>query len=139
MTRAAAPHLIASGSGRVINQASTAAYNFNYGAPSGDYPGLSSFSYAQSKRGVVGLTKFCAGQLGRWNVTVNCIAPGMTHTAALDSLPEEQKARLMAEQPISGAIKPEDLTGTVVYFASEESHFVTGQTVVVDGGRFMPA
>jgi len=138
MTRAAAPHLIASGAGRVINQASTAAYSYGYRARD-DFPGLSSFSYAQSKRGVVGLTKFCAGQLGNWNVTVNAIAPGVVRTAALDGLPDEQLAQIEAMQAVKGAIQPEDLTGIVVYFASDEARFTTGQVVVVDGGRVMPA
>ena len=140
VTRAAAPHLIKSQAGRIINQASTAAYN--YRAPgSGDepFPGLSSFSYAQAKRGVVGFTKFAAGQLAHWGVTVNCIAPGVTHTAAMDIVPKEQLDRLMADQPIKGAIMPGDLAGTVVFFASDEAKFITGQTIVVDGGRFMPA
>ena len=54
-------------------------------------------------------------------------------------MPKEQLDRLMADQPIKGAIMPGDLAGTVVFFASDEAKFITGQTIVVDGGRFMPA
>ena len=139
VTRAAAPHLIASGAGRVINQASTAAYAYRYAGPTEEFAGLSTFSYSQSKRAVVGLTKYAAAQLGNWGVTVNAIAPGMTHTGGIADLTDAQKATLMAQQPIKGAIRPADLTGAAVYFASDEAHFVTGQTLVIDGGRFMPA
>ena len=74
MTRAVAPHMVEQQHGRVINQASAAAYNYRPNT-SDQFDGLNVFNYQQSKWGVVGLTKFSAAQLGRWNITVNCIAP----------------------------------------------------------------
>ncbi|MCU1614647.1 MAG: hypothetical protein JWO98_2187 [Frankiales bacterium] len=139
MTRAAAPYLIKSGAGRVINQASTAAYNHHWNGPTDEFGGLSSFSYSQSKYGVIGLTKFTAGQLGKFGVTVNAITPGMTFTPAIGNVDPAAMDKLLAEQAIVGRIQPEDLTGIAVYYASDESHFVTGQNMLVDGGRFMPA
>ena len=138
MTREVAPWLIESGRGRIVNQSSTAAYNYAY-APTEEFGGLDSFSYAQSKYGVIGLTKLCAGQLGQYGVTVNCIAPGVVRTQALTGLSDALLAKIVATQAVKGAIQPQDLTGVVAFFASDEAKFVTGQVLVVDGGRFMPA
>lgn len=138
MTRAAAPHLIASGAGRIINQSSTAAFNPVY-PTKGPFVELDSYSYHQTKRGVVGLTKYTAGQLGQYGVTVNAIAPGVIHTAALDNVTPETLERLAALQPIPGKIMPEDVTGAAVFFASDDAKYCTGQVIVIDGGRIMPA
>lgn len=140
MTRAAAPHLVRSEHGRVINQSSTNAYSYTYTGPTDEFPGLRSFSYAWTKYGVNGLTKYAAAQLGNWGVTVNAIAPGPTHTAALASAASEERLRqLVNAQPIKGAIQPEDLAGAAAFFASDDARYISGQILVVDGGRFMPA
>ena len=86
MTRAVAPHMVREGYGRVINQASAAAYNYmGAGSPS-EFTGLHAFNYQQTKRGVIGLTKFSAGQLGAYGITVNCLAPGVIDTEATRSV-----------------------------------------------------
>ena len=123
-------------SGRIINQASGAAFNYSAApSPDGEFHGLGSFSYSQTKFGVVGLTKFSAAQLGRFGVTVNCIAPGVVDTEATrKTVPGEMLERLSEEQPVPGVIQPEDLTGAAVYFASDEARYVTGQILAVDGG-----
>jgi 3-oxoacyl-[acyl-carrier protein] reductase len=125
--------------GRVINQSSGAAYNYA-SVPSDTFPGLNAFNYQQTKWGVVGLTKFSAGQLGRWNITVNCIAPGVIATDATMKVVEPSMLELLAQQkPIPGVMNADDLTGAAVFFASDEARYVTGQVIVVDGGRHMPA
>lgn len=140
MTRAAAPYLVRSEHGRVINQSSTNAYSYAYTGPTDEFPGLRSFSYAWTKYGVNGLTKYAAAQLGNWGVTVNAIAPGPTHTAALAGAASEERLRqLVNAQPIKGAIQPEDMAGAAVFFASDDARFISGQILVIDGGRFMPA
>lgn len=140
MTRAAAPYLVKSEHGRIINQSSTNAFNYAYRGPTDEFPGLRSFSYAWTKYGVNGLTKYSASQLGNWNVTVNAIAPGPTHTDALsNAIDPAYAATLVAQQPIKQAIQPSDMTGAAVFFASDDARFVTGQILVIDGGRFMPA
>lgn len=140
VTRAAAPYLVKSEYGRVINKSSTNAYSYGYTGPTDEFPGLRSFSYAWTKWGMNGLTKYTAGQLGHWGVTVNAIAPGPTHTDALTKAAgEERVQQLVSAQPIKGAIQPEDLAGAAVFFASDDARFITGQVLVIDGGRFMPA
>jgi 3-oxoacyl-[acyl-carrier protein] reductase len=140
MTRAVVPQMVEQQSGRIINQASGAAYNYTSPpSPDGQFHGLSSFSYALTKFGVVGLTKFSAAQLGREGITVNCIAPGVVDTdATRKTVPGELLERLGQEQPIPGVIQAEDLTGAAVYFASDEARYVTGQILVISGGRHMP-
>jgi 3-oxoacyl-[acyl-carrier protein] reductase len=140
MTRAVAPHMVEQEYGRIVNQASAAAYNYRAQPGSGEFGGLGAFNYQQTKWGVIGLTKFAAAQLGRWNITVNCIAPGVIATeATLSVVPESIVESLAEQQAVPGVLHAEDLTGTAVYFASEESRFVTGQVLVVDGGKYMPA
>jgi len=137
--RAAADHLAASPAGRVINQASDVAWSYGWWGTPGERIELDSFSYAQSKRAVVGLTKYAATQLGNWGITVNAIAPGMVQTGGLRDFPKAAQESVIAQQAIKRAMVPVDLAGTAVYLASDDAAFVTGQTIVVDGGRFMPA
>ena len=139
VTRAAAPYLVQSDHGRVINQSSTNAYSYAYTGPTDEFPGLRSFSYAWTKYGVNGLTKYTAAQLGNWNVTVNAIAPGPVHTEALTKAAGAERVRqLVNAQPIKGAIQPEDIAGAAAFLAGEDARFITGQILVIDGGRFMP-
>jgi NAD(P)-dependent dehydrogenase (short-subunit alcohol dehydrogenase family) len=140
MVRAVAPHMVRQGGGRVINIASGAAYNYKGSMASDEFAGVPSFSYPMSKWGVVGLTKYLAGSLGRYNITVNCIAPGVVMSDATKSkVPEEIITALGREQPLPGRIEPEDVAGTAVFFASDDARFISGQVLVVDGGRHMPA
>jgi 3-oxoacyl-[acyl-carrier protein] reductase len=140
MTRAVAPHMVEQEYGRIVNQSSAAAYNYRAQPGPGEFGGLGAFNYQQTKWGVVGLTKFAAAQLGHWNITVNCIAPGVIATeATLRVVPEPIVETLAEQQAVPGVLHADDLTGTAVFFASEESRFVTGQVLVVDGGKYMPA
>ena len=79
--RAVAPTMVQQRLGRIINQSSGAAYSYMF-PPMEEFGGLGNFSYSITKWGVVGLTKFMAAQLGQYNITVNCIAPGVTMTEA---------------------------------------------------------
>lgn len=140
MAKAAAHPMAAQGSGRIINQSSGAAYAYSFPAFGEEFTGLGSFSYSITKWGVVGLTKFMAAQLGRWGITVNCIAPGITMTEATKKIvPDFFIAEMTAGTAMKSTLEPEDLTGAAVFFASDEARFCTGQTLVIDGGLAMPA
>ncbi len=139
-SRAVAPHMVKRGGGRILNQASAAAYNYSHLYATEAFPGLGAFNYQQTKWGVVGLTKFMAAQLGHWQITVNCIAPGAVDTEATRSvIPRASLEAIARQQAVPGVLEPGDLCGAAVYFASDEARFVTGQVLVIDGGRHMPA
>ena len=139
MSRACAPHMVEQHRGRIINQSSGAAYIYNM-TPPGDFHEVAAFTYSQSKWCVVGLTKFLAGQLGQYNITVNCIAPGVTMTEATKKIVPDS---IMDMLPMMSAMKRKldawDLTGTALFFASDDAELVTGQVLCVDGGSVMPA
>jgi 3-oxoacyl-[acyl-carrier protein] reductase len=140
MVRAVAPQMIRNGGGRIVNIASGAAYNYKGAMAPEEFAGVPSFSYPMSKWGVVGMTKYMAGYLGRYNITVNCIAPGVIMSdATKNKIPEEILTALGREQPLPGRIEPEDVAGTAVFFASDDARFISGQVLVIDGGRHMPA
>jgi 3-oxoacyl-[acyl-carrier protein] reductase len=139
MARAVSPTMVAKRWGRIINQSSGAAYMYLM-PPADDFTELGAFTYSQTKWGLVGLTKFLAGQLGQYNVLVNCIAPGVTMTEATKKIvPEEFLGMVTCMSAMKRTLEPEDLTGTAVFFASDDANFVTGQVLCVDGGACMPA
>jgi 3-oxoacyl-[acyl-carrier protein] reductase len=141
MARACAPVMVRNGGGRIINQSSGAAYTYNIPMDMGEFHEVSAFSYSQTKWGIIGLTKFLAGQLGPYNVTVNCIAPGVTMTEATKKIVPPEFIDMIPEfmSAMKKKLEPEDLAGTAVYFASDDAKLVTGQVICVDGGAFMPA
>jgi NAD(P)-dependent dehydrogenase (short-subunit alcohol dehydrogenase family) len=140
MVRAAAPVMAKQHYGRIINQSSGAAYAYMFPSFSDEFTGLGNYSYSITKWGIVGLTKFLAAQLGQWNITVNCIAPGVTMTEATKKIvPDMYISGMTSMTAMKSTLEPEDLAGACVFFASDDAKFVTGQTLVVDGGLAMPA
>src|SRR5881392_3324684 len=139
MAKAAAFPMAAQGYGRIVNQSSGAAYAYSFPAFGDEFTGLGNFSYSITKWGIVGLTKFMAAQLGAWNITVNCIAPGVTMTEATKKIvPDFYIEGMTAQTAMKSTLEPEDLAGACVFFASDDAKFVTGQTLVIDGGLAMP-
>ena len=139
MSRAVVPTMVEKRWGRIINQSSGAAYIYLM-PPEESFHELGAFTYSQTKWGVVGLTKFMAGQLGQYNVLVNCIAPGVTMTEATKKIvPEEMMGLVTMMSAMKRTLEPEDLAGSAVFFASDDANFVTGQILCVDGGACMPA
>jgi 3-oxoacyl-[acyl-carrier protein] reductase len=95
--------------------------------------------YVASKAGVIGFTRALARELGDWNIQVNCLTPGYTETEIpRQTTTPEQKKSIIAHQCIKRIGTPEDLLGIMVFLASDESNFMSGQTVNVDGGDNMP-
>lgn len=139
MARAVAPSMVAQRFGRIINQASAAAYLPNMMQTSGEFVEVGSYSYSQTKWGVVGLTKFLASELGRHNITVNCVAPGVTMTEATKkAVPPEMVSMLPMMSAMKTTLEAEDITGSAVFFASDDARLVTGQVLCVDAGTCMP-
>ena len=127
--KAVAPYMIAQGNGKIINIASgTVDIGFPHILP-----------YTASKGAIMALTKALARALGRYGINVNCISPGYTLSEA--SLEMPGKVAKDEEAILSRCFRrqeyPEDLVGTAVFLASEDSAFITGQTIAVDGGEVM--
>lgn len=94
-------------------------------------------NYAASKAGLVGMSKSLAQEVASRNITVNCVAPGFIQTPMTDVLTDEQKARLLGGIPAGRLGSGADIAAAVLYLASEEAAYVTGQTLHVNGGMAM--
>ena len=127
--KAVVPHMRARGGGAIVNQSSISAFGMAY-----------MLDYTASKAAVIGLTKSVASELGRDNIRVNCIAPGGTATEGYSQIMGGNMAvaeeRAKATQLIAEQMTPDAMVGTLLHLVSEGARFVTGQTLVVDGGRY---
>lgn len=101
------------------------------------YPGLS--HYAASKAGVNGFIRSAALELAPLGVRVNGVEPGMIRTPAMDNLGDSQlSARIAAAVPLGRLGEPHDIAGAMLFLASEHARYITGQTIIVDGGSTLP-
>lgn len=94
-------------------------------------------NYAATKAGLVGMSKSLAQEVASRNITVNCIAPGFIDTAMTEDLPDAQKELLLANIPAGRLGSGADIAAGVVYLASEEAAYITGQTLHINGGMAM--
>ncbi|MGL5677666.1 MAG: 7alpha-hydroxysteroid dehydrogenase [Cellulosilyticaceae bacterium] len=128
-TQAVIPHMIGSGGGSIINISSVG----------GVIPDISQIGYGTSKAAINYLTKLIATQCARDNIRCNAVLPGMTATDAVnDNLSDAFKEFFLRHTPIKRMGEPEEMAGTVAYFASDDSAYTTGQIVEVSGGFGMP-
>lgn len=124
--QAVAPHMRARQSGSIINISSSTVL---MGRPWYAH-------YVTSKAGVVGMTRALARELGADNITINVVMPGSTETEVTrQTVSPEQAQSILAGQSIHRRETPQDLVGALVFLASDESRFITGQTIVIDGGH----
>jgi 3-oxoacyl-[acyl-carrier protein] reductase len=94
-------------------------------------------NYAASKAGLIGMSKSLAQEVASRNITVNCVAPGFIETAMTGALNDQQKEKLLGGIPAGRMGRAEEIAAAVVYLASEEAAYVTGQTLHVNGGMAM--
>jgi 3-oxoacyl-[acyl-carrier protein] reductase len=127
LARAAVKGMMRRRFGRVIGITSVVGFTGN--------PGQG--NYAASKAGLVGMFKSVAWEYARRNVTANCIAPGMITSAMTDKLNDKQREAILARVPAGKLGAPADVAAAAVYLASNEAHYVTGQTLHVNGGMAM--
>ena len=127
LIRAAARPMMKARFGRVISITSVVGATGN--------PGQA--NYAASKAGLVGMSKALAQELASRGITVNCVAPGFIRSAMTDGLPDAQKAALVGRIPAGDLGNGADIGAAVVYLASREAGYVTGQTLHVNGGMAM--
>jgi 3-oxoacyl-[acyl-carrier protein] reductase len=113
--------------GRVIGITSVVALSGNAGQA----------NYAAAKAGMIGMSKSIAAEVAGRGITVNCVAPGLITTAMTDKLTDEQRARLAGAIPAGRFGAPQEVAAAVVYLASAEAAYVTGQTLHINGGMIM--
>lgn len=94
-------------------------------------------NYAAAKAGMIGLSKALAAEVATRGITVNCVAPGLIASAMTDALTPEQKARIAGAIPMGRFGSPEDVAASVVFLASDQAGYITGQTIHVNGGMAM--
>jgi 3-oxoacyl-[acyl-carrier protein] reductase len=110
--------------GRIVSASSNVAIRGNFGQT----------NYVATKSAIIGMTKVWAMELGRYNITVNCIAPGFITTAMTDAMPEEVRKQSIPHIPLGKWGVPEDIANGYLYLASDEASFVSGICLTIDGG-----
>lgn len=129
MTQAVAPVMMENGSGSIINMASIV----------GIYGNIGQTNYAATKAGVIGMTKVWAKEFARKGaqVRVNSIAPGFIRTPMSDAVPQNIIDFMISRTPLGRVGEPQDVANAVLFLASDDSSFITGQVLGVDGGLVM--
>jgi len=126
-TRAAAPHMIKAGRGVVLNASSIVGLYGNFGQT----------NYAATKAGVISFTKTWARELGRYDIRVNCVAPGFIATEMVKAMPQKVLDGMAARTPLAKIGEPSDIANAYVWLASDAAKFVHGAVLSVDGGLVM--
>jgi len=123
-TQAVAPIMKEQNYGRIVSASSNVAIRGNFGQT----------NYVATKSAIIGMTKVWAMELGRYGITVNCIAPGFITTAMTDLMPEEIRKQTISDIPLGHWGIPDDIANGYLYLASDEASFVSGICLTIDGG-----
>lgn len=129
MCKAVVPHMLQHRSGRIVNLASIA------GKRGGGF--LGRIAYATAKAGVIGFSAALARELAPYGITVNVVSPGPTDTPMTSWVSPEVRQRLVSGIPMGRMARPEEIAAAVVFLASPEASFITGEALDVDGGISM--
>jgi 3-oxoacyl-[acyl-carrier protein] reductase len=127
VTRAVLPGMIESGWGRVINLASVVGQTGNFGQA----------NYSVTKGGIIAFTMTLAREVSRKGVTVNAVAPGFIETDMTKNIPEASLAAIKAMTPVGRLGRPEEVAAAIMFLASPQSGYITGQVIAVNGGMYM--
>ena len=126
-TRSVIKYMMKKKSGRIINITSIVGLTGNAGQA----------NYAASKAGLIGMTKSIAKEVASRGITANCVAPGWIETAMTEQLSNDVKNKFLSQIPTGKIGYPKDIANTVIFLASKEAEYITGQTITVDGGRII--
>jgi len=99
--------------------------------------GAGQVNYSASKAGLIGLTKSLSQEIATRNITVNCIAPGFIETPMTEKLDDKRKDAILNSIPMNRIGTPKDLSSAIIFLASQESSYITGQTIHINGGLYM--
>ena len=127
ITKNVVPYMMKKRDGRIINISSVVGISGNAGQT----------NYSASKAGIIGFTKSLAKEIGSRNILVNAVAPGFIKTEMTESLPEEVKENINKSIPIKRMGNVRDVANVVKFLASEDSSYITGQVINIDGGMLM--
>ena len=123
------PAMLSQGSGSIVLTSSVT-------GPITGYPGFA--HYGASKAAMLGMMRSIAIELARRDVTINAVLPGNVRTEGLDGLGDDHVRKMLAAIPMGAFAEPEDVGWAVRFLASPEAHYITGQTLVIDGGQVLP-
>ncbi len=126
-SRQVVPSMREAGRGKIVNVASNAGMAGEIGIS----------EYAAAKMGVIGFTRSLARELAPFKVNVNAVCPGVTKTRVIDRISDEILDKIRASIPLGFFAEPEDIAAAAAFLASDDARYMTGQSVVVDGGRWM--
>jgi 3-oxoacyl-[acyl-carrier protein] reductase len=127
LTRAALKGMMTRRWGRIVSIASVVGVTGNAGQ----------VNYSASKAGLIAMSKSLAQEIASRNITVNCIAPGFIASAMTDALNDEQRSKILSGIPLGKIGTPQDVANGVAFLASDEAHYITGQTLHINGGMAM--
>ena len=127
MSKFAIKKMLKNKKGKIINITSVVGHTGNLGQA----------NYTASKAGIVAMSKSLAIEYGKKNINVNCISPGFIKTAMTDKIDEKFKEAIISKIPSGRLGSPEDIANAVLFLASDDSNYINGETLHVNGGMYM--